>query len=225
MVFIIGGFIGYGAFLEGAQVDAQATQVLPAITIFGYALSLGFSALFIYRLFHQIKMMRQILQGVEANVFNPRKVYALSSYGAAFAAALFIAQVFPSLPLTNFLASPGALISLYGTGVMLLIAFFVPLAEINKRLRANKDRLLAEIGTDLSEIQERTHLALKKGKFAEVDKMRGSLSTLREQRELVQKISTWPWQPDTLRNLLTPLLIPLVVFIMQRLLTNWFGLQ
>jgi hypothetical protein len=40
----------------------------------------------------------------------------------------------------------------------------------------------------------------------------------------VQKTSTWPWQPETIRNLLTPLLIPLVVFLMQRFLSSWFGL-
>jgi len=43
--------------------------------------------------------------------------------------------------------------------------------------------------------------------------------------EIVQKIRTWPWQTETLRNLLTPLLIPIFVYLVQRVLGGVLGLQ
>jgi len=225
LLFIIGGIVGYFGFLTDAKVEPQAAQVLPAVFIFGYSLALGFIALLVYRLLRQIKLMRQLLANVDADIFTPQRVYALSSYGAAFALTVFIAEAIPGLPVSNFFVAPETIIGLFALGILLLIIFFVPLVDINKRMRSHKDHLLAEIGSDLSEIQQRTHLALQKKKYADVDKMRGSLSTLREQRELVQKTSTWPWQPDTLRNLLTPLLIPIIVFLVQRYLGSFLGLQ
>lgn len=225
VLFVAGGVMGYGGFLDAVTVDPQAAQVWPAITILGYSLTLGFTALLIYRVLHQVRMMRRLLANIEADIFNPQRVYALSSYGAAMAIAIFLAQTIPSLPLSNFFVTSGALINLYVIGIMLLLVFFVPLSEINKRMRANKESLLAEIGNDLKQMQARIHQAVSRKQFPEVDKMRGTLSVLREERELIQKIPTWPWQPETLRNLLTPFLIPVVVFLVTRYLGNFLGLQ
>jgi hypothetical protein len=34
---------------------------------------------------------------------------------------------------------------------------------------------------------------------------------------------TWPWQPATFRGLLTALLLPLLLLLIQRLLELWIG--
>jgi len=60
-------------------------------------------------------------------------------------------------------------------------------------------------------------------KFAQVDKLRNSIPALKDQLEIVRRSSTWPWQPETLRNLLTPMLIPVVVYILQRYLGALLG--
>jgi hypothetical protein len=225
LVFAFGVIFGYGGFVEATLVDPQAAQVWPAVSILGYCLSTGFLVLLIYRLLNQIRMMRRLLAGTEADIFNPQRVYALSSYGSTFAVVFFLAYTFPTLLLSNLLVSPGALVSLYAVGVSLIVAFFVPLTAINKRMRENKDQLLNEIGNDLKGVQAKVHKAVAAGKFGEVDKMRGTLSALREEREMIQKIPTWPWQPETLRNLLTPFLIPVIVFLVTRYLGTILGLQ
>ncbi len=224
-LFILGGIIGYGGFLDAVTVDPQATQVWPLITIVGFGLTLAFSALLTYRILRQIKMMRSLLANTEADIFNPQPVYALSSYGAAIALAILLAYTIPSLPLANFFVTPGAIINLYVIAIMLLVVFFIPLSQINTRMRSNKESLLAEIGNDLQQVQVGIHKAVSKKQFAEVDKMRGTLSALREERELIQKMPTWPWQPETLRNLLTPFLIPVIVFLITRYLGAALGLQ
>lgn len=225
VLFILGMVTGYGAFLDAVTVDPQATQVWPAISILGYGLFLAFSGLLIYRVFRQIKMMRRLLANIDADIFNPQPVYALSSYGAAVAIAVFLAQTVPSLPLSNFFVTPGAIINVYVIAVLVLVVFFIPLNQINKRMRSNKEYLLAELGNDLKQVQVGIHKAVSKKQFSEVDKMRGTLSALREERELIQKLPTWPWQPETLRNLLTPFLIPVAVFLVTRYLGAFLGLQ
>lgn len=226
LVFAFGVYSGYEGFREAAVIEPQAAQVWPAVTIFGYCLSVGFVALLIYRLLDQVRKIRRLLASAKADIFNPQQVYALSSYGAAFAVLFFLAYTIPTLLLVkNLVVSPGALVSSYITGVSLIVAFFVPLTAINRRMRENKDQLLNEIGNDLKGVQAKVHKAVAAGKFGEVDKMRGTLSALREEREMIQKIPTWPWQPETLRNLLTPFLIPVIVFLVTRYLGTILGLQ
>jgi len=57
-----------------------------------------------------------------------------------------------------------------------------------------------------------------------VGEMRNSIGALKDELEIIQRRPTWPWQPDTLRNLLTPLLIPVVVYLIQRFFGAMFGL-
>lgn len=226
LLFFLGGAFGYFGFLDGpAKLDPQAAQVWPAISILGYGLTVGLSLLLVYRLLHQIKMMRRLLSTVDADIFNPQPVYALSNYGAAFAIAFVIAYTVPSLPLWQFVTTFSGLFFGALTSISLLIIFFVPLAEINSRMRSNKEQLLAEIGNDLRDVQGRIHTAVTKRQFSEVDKMRGTLTALRETRDLIQKTPTWPWRPETLRNLLTPFIIPVIVFLITRLLGGVLGLQ
>ncbi len=105
----------------------------------------------------------------------------------------------------------------------MLLIFFAPLLGISARMRATKESLLARTGNNLRNLSERLNKSVERGKFAEVDKLRGSLSALREERELIQKTPTWPWQPETLRNVLTPLLIPVIVYLVQRYVGSMFG--
>ncbi len=103
--------------------------------------------------------------------------------------------------------------------------FFIPLVGINTTMRRAKESLLSELGKDLKEVQQRVHRSVARKRLANSSDFRNMVSTLKDEMEIVQRIRTWPWQTKTLRNLLTPLLIPVFVYLVQRFLGGALGLQ
>jgi hypothetical protein len=54
-------------------------------------------------------------------------------------------------------------------------------------------------------------------------RLKDALTGLENDRNLLQKIPTWPWQPETLRGLLTALLLPVVAFLIHFVLQRLLG--
>jgi hypothetical protein len=50
-----------------------------------------------------------------------------------------------------------------------------------------------------------------------------TLSSIKTELAMIEKIPTWPWQPETLRVLITALAFPLGVWLIQLFLGRYFG--
>jgi hypothetical protein len=50
------------------------------------------------------------------------------------------------------------------------------------------------------------------------DALNKTLASLVVERELLAKIPTWPWQPGALTGFLTALLLPIILWLIQRIL-------
>jgi hypothetical protein len=59
------------------------------------------------------------------------------------------------------------------------------------------------------------HQHIDAGEIEEVEKLTKVISVLESQRDTLKGISTWPWQPETLQFLMTALLLPLLLWIVQ----------
>ncbi len=49
-----------------------------------------------------------------------------------------------------------------------------------------------------------------------------ALGTMLQQRDVVARLPTWPWSAGTLRAFVTAILLPLGLFIVQRVLSQLF---
>jgi hypothetical protein len=56
-----------------------------------------------------------------------------------------------------------------------------------------------------------------------VDELRDAMTSLEIERSALTRIPTWPWQPETLRGLITALLLPVAVLLIQFVLQRAFG--
>lgn len=54
-----------------------------------------------------------------------------------------------------------------------------------------------------------------------MDAFKAAIDSLRTKQEVVAKISTWPWQIDTVRRVATAAALPLVPWVLQRLLERF----
>ena len=223
LVFVLGMLLGF-LFYDGVE-SRFVGRVLPLWDLISWVPITGIMLMLFYRSLRQAFLMPRLFDEIEVNLFDPSPVYALSRYASQASVALLVINyvlLFASLP--DLLSEPIAIVFQILIISASLAYFFLPLASINRRMRRAKERLLAEIGRDLEEVYARVHGAVRSKKFARVGEMRNSIGALKDELEIIQRRPTWPWQPDTLRNLLTPLLIPVVVYLIQRFFGAMFGL-
>ena len=215
---------GYFNFNIAIDLSPLGGRVIPVYELLSFLLVSGLLSLTVLRVLLQTVKMHRLYQGIEVNIFNTTPLYALSRYASQSTLTLLLvnyAMILISLP--EFLLSPYGFSVLMLVFAPILIIFFAPLSSVNRRMRQEKDRLLAELGDDLNDGVARVLRAVRREKYAEINKLRSTISTLKEGWEIVRKISTWPWEPETLRNLLLPLLIPVIAFLVQRYLGSLFG--
>jgi hypothetical protein len=186
----------------------------------------AFPTLFSMRSTRQVVIVRRMLSKMDADVFNPGAIYSLSRYCANVAGIIFIlnyALILLTFPALFFSGAFGYFLQAAYITLMLLL-FIAPLTQINNRMRSEKEELLSQLGSDMKRLNAKLHESVNSKNFAGLGDLRNAISALKDQREVALKLPTWPWQPDTLRNLLTPLLIPVVVYLIHRFLGGFFGL-
>lgn len=105
----------------------------------------------------------------------------------------------------------------------LALLFYVPLAGINRRMRQAKESLLKAANQDLKDIYEQIRATAQAGDYAQLEHLKAPLAALKESRDMIKAVPTWPWQPNTLRNLFAPLLFPIIVFLVQLLVQRVLG--
>ncbi len=121
------------------------------------------------------------------------------------------------------LASTPVLVMLMGQVVLTLAAFVLPLWIAHQRLVGEKQRLLAEVNQRVEALLSQLHQFLDENKLSDVGQLNEAVSGLIVEREVLNKIPTWPWRAGTLSGFLTATLLPIVLFLIQVVLGRILG--
>lgn len=107
-------------------------------------------------------------------------------------------------------------------GTLAILVFLLPLLGIHARLVTAKEEATQKnnhlINKGFAELQRK----VERGSAAEIARLRTANSALLEYRQELSKISTWPWDPSTLRTFITALLLPMTTWAVQQLLLRIF---
>ncbi len=225
LFFLIGAAIGaIGYYVALVPLLPLTAELLPAWFLFNAIISGGFYTLSLARIVRQSIIARRLYRELEIDLFNPAPLHALTRYSVTNIATLVLA-----LYVVQLIAWPPLIISLFGIvyqliGYCALVAFFfAQIFAVNQRMRGAKENLLTQLSKDIESVHNNVHKAVQKQAYGAVGKMQATVSTLRNEQEIIQRIPTWPWQPETLRNLLAPLLLPAMAYLIQRLLGSMLG--
>jgi hypothetical protein len=99
-----------------------------------------------------------------------------------------------------------------------LAAFVQPLQGLHRLLIREKQVRLDQNGRQLEAIATRLHEDVSNGELDDMPKLESAMSGLVAERGVLEKLRTWPWEPETARWLLTAILLPLILLFLQRLL-------
>jgi hypothetical protein len=183
----------------------------------------GLLVVFAYQSIRQLRAVDRIHRGAtRVDLFKPAPLYAFSVLTSR--TAIMLALVF-TVPTAVAAAQAGGeggslwFVGFAGIGVLVAaIVFVVPLLGMRRRIVAEKVRLQGEVGSRIESTIGAVHAAIDAGDLPGAASMNGALGVLIAERDLVDKLPTFPWRPGTLGAVATAIALPIGLSIATRLL-------
>lgn len=215
LVLIPGDFWHQRRMFTSAGWSVAADYLMSAAmwTMLGVAL---------YHVIHQLRLVSRIYtRHTSLNLFSMGPLYEFSRVTARAALAavlgLYAWFAFDPSPLADN-ADPNFIVVLIAIGSIALLAFVQPLLGLHGLLVAEKQRLHEENGRQFEIASALLHNRVSEGRLEEVEKLEKALNGLAIERNVLEKLRTWPWEPETARVVVTATLLSLVLWVIQRVL-------
>jgi hypothetical protein len=220
IVVYIGETLGtppsFGQVID-APISATATYAM-------YVLNWLVWGAFIYHTIHQLRVIHQVYTGyTRVNLFRIRPLYAFSTVTALTAVSLTIPP-YAWLALNQILLDPISIAITLPVAVLGLTAFIWPLMGVHRLLLAEKTRAQSEAALRLEVMIAELHRRVDNMDLAEMGALNDAITGLETERNALKKVPTWPWQPETVRLLITALALPLGLWLIQYVLQRVLAL-
>lgn len=188
-----------------------------------------FGCSFIYHTVRQLSLVNKLYQRIEdINMFDLKPVHSFSLLTAR-TGILLIVFVGLAVILNSALDLREVndfLLALFATliSALAIATFAIPLWGIHERLVEEKQRIEAENNRRIDSAMFELHRRMDNGDYMDMSQFRSGISGLLSFRAELSGISTWPWQPATLRGLLTVVFLPIFLWAIQQILSRIAGL-
>jgi hypothetical protein len=188
--------------------------------------TLGANLYWVVRLLRMVHII--YARYAHVDIYRVTSLYAFSGLTARVAicllAGIYAANlVFPTFnsPSIAWQASRWSVTTL---GIGIAIASFVwPLVGVHRILERQKALLLDENGAKIRAASGMTHDGLARSDLANMVPLKHAMDSLVAERGVLQGLRTWPWQADTFRWVSTAALLPVLVFLLQKLISALLG--
>lgn len=175
-----------------------------------------------YHMIRQLRMVSRIhALATSINLFHAGPVYAFSELTARTGIGLIGFACLIILLSVPDPSDPFAYLSITPIVAMAVAAFVLPLRGMHRRLVKEKDQLETRIADGVELAHAELQARLRTRDFAGGDDLDKVISSLLSLRAVAAKLSTWPWQPETLRGFLSALLIPILIWIITAVLERF----
>lgn len=226
----LGIVITFVAFMATGSQDTS--DMAPALAAVMWALwwpAIGSMALAVFYTLRQLRWVSR-LYALATNIdpFDTVPLNALSRLTATSAIGILIVAILLMGPTDQPAPSDqDAVTFLLGFGPLPLLipvavaSFVLPLRGMHRRLVMEKGRLLAASNARLKETLALIHQTVDSKDFEHADALQKTLTSLLAEREVLAKLATWPWSPGTLRGFATAALLPVILWLVTRVLERF----
>ena len=194
---------------------------VPSAVLNGLLLAIGWPTMgiFFYHTVRQLRLIHHVYAtATHVNLYRRWPLYAFSGLSARTAVSLAMIPYVGIITRPGVTENIGVLLLAGGLTVVGLVIFVWPLLGIHRIMEAEKTRLLDENGRKLEAAITETHKRWDSQDLAGMEDLKNGLDNLVTEQTVISKISTWPWQTATVGVLATALLLPILLWIAQRLL-------
>jgi hypothetical protein len=176
-------------------------------------------ACLVYHSLRQLRLINHIYTTyTDINLFQLDPLYALSGLAARTALCWAFAWYAVLAAEPGHTLDPDDVVFATVTVLLAVISFVWPLLGVHRLLERKKGQLRAAVNQRLEAVIAEMHRRVDAGELEQMDALNKALANLVIERDVLSSIPTWPWQPGTVRVLLTTLLLPIVLWLIQRLL-------
>ncbi len=178
-------------------------------------------AVTVYHTLHQLRLVNTIYtKHTRINLFQLGPLYALSGLTARTAIGIGIptylwfqanSSVMPGVDTSNIIRTAFLSITIIGT-------FIWPLLGAHSLLEKEKQRLADDVAGRIESTVATLHRLADTGKLDDYGPLKGVLDGLLTEQGVIQKLRTWPWRTETVSSLGVAFLVPIVLWIVQRVL-------
>jgi hypothetical protein len=171
---------------------------------------------------HAIQQLRIVVRVhrrlVRVELFHLEPLYAFSSLTSRTGITL-IALVAYGFGSISFLVGPVAytlspvdLAMLVALVALAIACFVLPLLGLHGRIAAAKEQRLAEANASLEKILGEVHARIGTGNLEAAAAMKDAVEAATSALAAVEKVSSWPWRPETVRTFVTALILPVALW-------------
>lgn len=223
--------IGLAVFLTisdpesfGELVPKTALPYVPVIVANGFAAA-AFLCL-VARSLRQLRMVRQLhARATNLNLLKLEPAHAFSTLtarsGIGAILLLILGYAYALVVNPSAFGTIGDLTGYAVTMLFAVIVFLVPVMGLRDRIEEEKQRALNETSDLLQSATDDLHTKASRRAYDEVGGIENTISALMRERDLLGKISTWPWDPRTIRGFVSTLLLPIFLWLVTRLLERF----
>ena len=174
---------------------------------------------FIYHTVRQLRLVSHIYTTyTRIDIFNLSPLYSFSWLTARTAIGSVLATY------AFIVAAPGLMNNPITLGIMAFnlvfaaVAFAWPLLGVHRLLEAAKHQRMAASSLRFEMVAGELHKRADQGDFGSMAELKDGIDALVSERNVVDKVYTWPWQRETVSGLSTALLLPIILWVITRLL-------
>jgi len=217
--------VGIGLGIASVRSEPSAYRLDTARTllpvIYQYAAQIFVIACMAALILQTIRQLRLVndlhRRASDIDLFHLAPVHAFASLTARAGTGLILFMLFNGvLEASGIPAAP--LYVVVAMGVLAIFVFVMPLLGMRKRLKDEKARLLTKTNEAIKVTIGRIHNEVSSNKYEKISGMTTAINALIAERQLIQGISTWPWEASTSRGFASTLLLPIIVWLVTRLL-------
>jgi hypothetical protein len=228
LIVAVGVAIGLG--VAGTQAEAalalfsrtraEGLFIVVPFAVLGY---MGFAAL-IWHTFRQLRLVAQLHREARLDLFDTGPIYAFS--GLTMRTGLvWITVGYYSLTVSGAFVTdnPVALpVSLFNF-VVAAACFVLPLYGLHGRLVVEKARLLHDAAARVEAMRSALYGRVDSRELTGIKEVTDAYTGVIAARDQVLKLPTWPWPPRALGQFATALILPIVIYVVSRLVGQQFG--
>lgn len=210
-----------GFFLSGqAFGDREPNTALPYLVAAASAVFFGATIFcIIIRSFRQMRIVHRLhAQATNISLLKLEPAHAFSGLTARAGMGIIL------LLILGYIRDPSVFQGSWAIGGYAIMAgpaiivFLVPIMGMRDRLAEEKKRVLHHTTDLLESTSDKLESRIRNDEYEDLQGLETAIRALSRRLETLEKISTWPWNPGTLRGFASTLLLPIVLWLTTRLL-------
>lgn len=225
---VVGAGLGIAAFAaDPVARDLASSSFGATVVVVGllYVSSVVFAIPALVQMVRQLRLVALLHRRVRSvDIFRPWPVHAFSRLTALSGTLALVAAAYAMVTNPATLTNPVWVVLVPGAVVLAVLAFFLPLRGMHLRLQQERRQLLDENAGRTLAVTVDLDAAVDGRAYERIPELKAVLGALDEARGRIEKASTWPWAPATLRGFTTALLVPVLVWLLTKILATTLGL-